>query len=125
MEKNPLVRAVEKGDLAAIGRILDDPAGGGPDLPGAGGLTALMRAAARGNVDAVSALLARGATVDAVDAFGNTALMYACARGHATAVRTLVKAGAVRGHVNKYGLGPADWAKWPDGGNAIEDLMRA
>ncbi len=125
MEKNPLIRAAEAGDLAAIDRLLDDPAGGGPDAPGAGGLTALMRAAARGNAQAVARLLARGAAVDAADAFGNTALMYACARGHEAVVVALVEAGASRAHANKYGLGPADWAKWPKDGDAIENRMRA
>lgn len=125
MERSPLIRAAEAGDLAAIRRVLDDPAGGGADAPGAGGLTALMRAAARGNTDAVALLLARGAAVDARDSFGNTALMYACARGHAGVVEALVEAGAARGHVNKFGLGPADWAKWSKDGDAIENRMRA
>jgi ankyrin repeat domain-containing protein 17 len=84
-----------------------------------------MRAAARGNAQAVARLLARGAAVDAADAFGNTALMYACARGHEAVVVALVEAGASRAHANKYGLGPADWAKWPKDGDAIENRMRA
>lgn len=125
MEKNPLIRAAEAGDLAGIGRVLDDPAGGGTEAPGVGGLTALMRAAARGHKEAVDLLLARGAAVDARDSFGNTALMYACARGHSAVVEALVGAGAARGHVNKFGLGPADWAKWPKDGDAIVERMRA
>ncbi|CAN0362049.1 unnamed protein product [Phaeothamnion confervicola] len=84
-----------------------------------------MRAAARGHLDAVDLLLARGAAVDRPDAFGNTALMYACARGQQGAVDRLLAAGAARGHANKYGLGPADWAKWPKNGDAIENQMRA
>lgn len=125
MEQNPLIRAAEAGDLAAIRRVLDDPAGGGADAPGAGGLTALMRASARGHRDAVALLLERGAAVDARDSFGNTALMYACARGNTAVVDALVAAGASRGHVNKFGLGPADWAKWPKDGDALVDRMRA
>jgi ankyrin repeat protein len=123
MERTPLIRAAEAGDLPAITRLLDDSAAGGPDLPGPGGLTALMRASARGNGDAVELLLSRGAAVDAVDAFGNTALMYACARGHAGTAKRLLAAGAARDHTNKYGLRAADWAKWPKEGDAVAALL--
>jgi ankyrin repeat protein len=124
MERTPLIRAAEAGDLRELERLLADPATGGPDAPGPAGLTALMRAAARGNADAVGLLLAKGAKPDAVDAFGNTALMYACARGQRAAAAALVAAGAARDHANKYGLGPADWAKWPKDGEAIDALLR-
>ena len=73
--------------------------------------------------DEMRTLLARGAAVDAADAFGNTALMYACARGHSAVVGRLISAGAARGHANKYGLGAADWAKWSKEADAIGTLI--
>jgi ankyrin repeat protein len=119
MERPTLLGAAEAGDEALLDRLLDDPSSGGPDAPGPGGLTALMRAAARGRGPCVALLLARGAAVDAADAFGNTALMYACARGQGGCAETLLAAGARRDHANKYGLGPADWAKWPKDSEAF------
>ncbi|MBI3503266.1 MAG: ankyrin repeat domain-containing protein [Proteobacteria bacterium] len=125
MERSPLIRAAEAGDLPALARLLDDTAAGGPDRPGSGGLTALMRAAARGNAAAVDLLLARGAAVDALDAFANTALMYACARGHVGVAQLLLAAGAARGHANKYGLTAVEWSKWSKDAEAIGTLLAA
>ena len=123
MEKTPLLRAAETGDRAALTKLL---AGAGPpevDARGPGGLTALMRAAARGHPEIVDLLLGAGAAVDACDDFGNSALMYACARGQAAVAARLVAAGAAKDRTNRFGLGPADWAKWPANGEALADLV--
>ena len=54
-----------------------------------------MTAARTGNVEAVRALVARGADVNARERwFGETALMWAAAENHADVVRLLVEAGA-------------------------------
>ncbi len=54
-----------------------------------------MTAARTGSVDAVQALLARGADVNARERwFGETAMMWAAAENHAAVVRVLLEAGA-------------------------------
>ncbi|HVX84177.1 MAG TPA: ankyrin repeat domain-containing protein [Phycisphaerae bacterium] len=57
------------------------------------GWTALMRAAATGDVEQVRALLAAGADKNASDANGITALQAAAGQGHLTVVQALVAAG--------------------------------
>jgi len=58
------------------------------------GMTDLMRAAADGDLQRLSELLAYGATVNATSHIGSTALMYAARNGHSEVVNTLLKAGA-------------------------------
>src|SRR5687768_2159438 len=54
----------------------------------------LLRAAARGDVDAVHSLLARGANPGARTRFGETALLLAARRGSEETVRLLLQRGA-------------------------------
>jgi ankyrin repeat protein len=61
---------------------------------GGDGDTALHRAAARGQVEAVKLLLERGAGVDAVDDEGTTPLVSAAYRGHIEVVKVLLERGA-------------------------------
>ena len=112
MSSSELLAKAETGDTAAVDRLL--AANATPDQPGPGGETALMRAAARGHNDVIQRLLAKGARVDAVTDVGNTALMFAAARGRVDTLRLLMASGARPDHRNKYGLGPADWAKWSE-----------
>lgn len=125
MERRPpipaLIAAAERGDAVAAARLLDHTPD--PEIRGSGGLTALMRASARGSLPVVELLLARKALVDATDDFGNTAFMYACARGQSACAARLAAAGADRVHANKYGLRAADWLKWAKDGAAIEALL--
>ena len=53
-----------------------------------------MTAARVGNLEAVKALLARGANPNAQERRDQTALMFAAAEGHATVVRALIEAGS-------------------------------
>jgi ankyrin repeat protein len=55
-------------------------------------------------VQALSAILAEGADVDARDRFGQTALMLAALHGHLEAVRLLVEFGADLDVTAKFGL---------------------
>ena len=58
------------------------------------GETPLMRAAERGNLQAVDALIKAGANVNAQDEDGNTALMDAADEGHTAVVLRLIQVGA-------------------------------
>jgi ankyrin repeat protein len=112
MSSHELLATAEAGDAAAVDRLLAGDAS--PDQPGPGGETPLMRAAARGHTEVVRRLLAKGARVDATTDVGNTALMFAAVRGRVEMLRLLMASGARPDHRNKYGLGPADWAKWSE-----------
>jgi hypothetical protein len=59
-----------------------------------GGVTALMCAAARGDLDALQSLLVGDGDLDARDANGSSALHYAAAFGQAAACEALLAAGA-------------------------------
>jgi len=72
----------------------------GTDGCGENGETPLMRAAHRGHVIALDALLARGCAADTVDDDGNTALWFACLRGESAAILRLIEAGAKINHTN-------------------------
>src|SRR6266705_990124 len=66
-----------------------------------GGETVLMTAARAGNLEAVKALLARGANPNARERLDQTALMWAAAEGHAAVVRALIDGGAdIRASLN-------------------------
>ncbi|MBM3779742.1 MAG: hypothetical protein FJW23_16130, partial [Acidimicrobiia bacterium] len=81
------------GSALVLERLL--AAGADPNVAQPTGETPLMTTARGGRVDAVRALLAAGAAVDAAEpALGQTALMWAASEGHVDAVRTLVEAGA-------------------------------
>ena len=94
----------------AVGAALDAT----PRGPDAEALTALMRAARRGHLDAARLLLEHGADVNArsaktgADAWNKTALMYAAQAGATDLVHALLEAGArvdardeyFRGHID-------------------------
>jgi len=91
----PIWRAVDKGDLAQVERLLD--AGSDPNYnpPNFGGSTLLMLAAEQGHAEIARLLIERGALVD-TQREGNkaTALVYAATRGHLEVVKVLLKHGA-------------------------------
>lgn len=77
------------------------------------GITPLMRAADSGSVSTVSALLAKGAELNAVDVRHMTPLIYAVAgeRANLDIVRRLIAAGADLNIKDVYGDTALDWAR--------------
>jgi ankyrin repeat protein len=81
------------------------------DAPDADGLTALMRAAARADAEAVEALVAKGAVLDhQAEGTRLTALMCAAYFGHTGIVKTLLARGAKPDLKDASGASAADWA---------------
>ncbi|HNE22531.1 MAG TPA: ankyrin repeat domain-containing protein [Leptospiraceae bacterium] len=93
-----MLAAAENGDLAMMrllfesGLPIDEVHDG--EVWGSKKETPLMRAAARGRMEAVEYLMLHGASVDAVDEKGNTPLMYAAAAGQTEAIGYLLDHGA-------------------------------
>lgn len=86
-------------------------AAGGIDATDGDGLTALMRAAARGDAAAVSGLLAKGADVNRQAAGTRlTALMCAAYFGQDGVVKALLARGAKPDLKDASGASAADWA---------------
>jgi len=87
----PFGLAAAKGHAAVLERMLQ----AGEDANAVvNGEPVLMQAARAGSVDAIKALLAKGADVNVKESVhGQTPLMWAAAAGHSPAVRALVEAG--------------------------------
>ena len=89
---NTLLDAAERGDRAAVARLLAK--GANPNTPGPDGTTAIMYAAANDDLELVRALIKAGANVKLTNQFGTTALTEAAIIGSAPIVDALLKAGA-------------------------------
>jgi uncharacterized protein len=82
-----------------------------PTATDADGLTALMRAAARGDAAGVTTIVAGGADVNAVhDDTRLAPLMFAAYFGHDAVVRLLLEKGAQANLKDATGASAADWA---------------
>jgi ankyrin repeat protein len=90
--ENTLLDAAERGDRAAVTRLLTK--GANPNTPGPDGTTAIMYAAANGDVELVRALIKGGANVKLTNQFGTSALTEAAIIGSAPIIDLLLKAGA-------------------------------
>lgn len=87
------------------------------------GVTALMRAAARADIESIKAALAHGAGADDTDSSGWTALMYAAAGSQSGPVQLLLKAGADPNHLSVRGDTPLMASAI--GGQFDDDLFHA
>jgi ankyrin repeat protein len=90
--ENPLLDAAERGDRAAVARLLTK--GANPNTAGPDGTTAIMYAAANDDLELVRALIKAGANVKLANQFGTTALTEAAIIGSAPIIDALLKAGA-------------------------------
>ncbi|HZI92853.1 MAG TPA: ankyrin repeat domain-containing protein [Patescibacteria group bacterium] len=100
----PLTSAVEKADATGVKDLLAQ--GADPGETDSHGLTALIRAARRGDVAVTRVLLQGGASVDQRDSFVNgwTALMHATHTGRIEIMRDLLDAGADVNASNRHGV---------------------
>ncbi len=89
----PLADAVEKRDHAAVTRLLAGPVAGVNDAQ-AGGMTALLWAAANDDLATARALLKAGADPKKANRYGVTPLSQACQNGNGELVELLLAAGA-------------------------------
>jgi Ankyrin repeats (3 copies) len=84
----------------------------------------LILAARKSNVEAVKALLAKGADVNAKTEYGATPLFFACDRGNAEIVKMLIDAGAdVNITDTFYKSPPVFWAVIKDHGPIVKLLL--
>ena len=103
--------------------LLQAPA---PTAVDADGLTALMRAAARGDVTAVSALVAAGADVNTPhEELRLSPLMFATYFGKDATVRLLLERGAKANLKDAAGASAADWATAGDHSATADVLTKA
>lgn len=107
--------AIARGALSEIAALL----AGGADIDArdAHGQTAVMLAAAAGDVRVVEFLAVHGADLDHTAKYGLSAVMLAALRGHAAVVRVLVGAGA---DLDRRGVGAPGFA-----GQSAYDLATA
>lgn len=97
----PLVEAAERGDRAAVQRLLD--AGTPVDQRDSRGRTALLAATHADRVDVARLLITRGADVNAQDAMQDSPFLYAGARGRLAILKLTLAAGADLASTNRYG----------------------
>jgi ankyrin repeat protein/outer membrane protein assembly factor BamB len=86
----------------------------------------LLAAAKKGDADAVKALLARGADVNAKNSYGATALSFAADKGHVEVVKLLLQNKAdVNAKDTFYKASPLDWAVMRSNVEIIKALVEA
>jgi hypothetical protein len=114
--RNPLARAVSRGDLAEATKLLGDAARINERL-GEDGATLLSTAALYGQLDVAKSLLERGAKVDATNSDGNTPLHVAAFLCRTEIVQLLLEKGASVSQKNSRGETPVGVVsgEWGDG----------
>ena len=122
MNRSTVLEGARALRLAAAGLLLAMLLGPSAALAATEGLP---EAAARGDGQAVQALLKDGADPNATQADGTTALLYAAHRGDAAMVAALIKAGADVSAPNAYGASPLRQAATIGATPVIEQLLRA
>jgi hypothetical protein len=84
----------------------------------------LIAAARKSNVEAVKALIAKGADVNAKTEYGATPIFFACDRGHAEIVKILLEHGADVNIRDKfYGTTPVIWAVQRDHAEVVKLIV--
>ena len=106
MLAQPLLTAIRSGNRRCALEALR--LGAAPDAEDHFHVTALMEAAARGQIDVVRALFAAGAPLSRQDSGGNTALHHAAGDGNKAVITALIAAGCNPAVRNRKGQLPVD-----------------
>ncbi len=96
-----LIAAAQRGDAAAVKKLLGD--GAGVRARDGGGRTALLAATHRNHVEIARLLIAAGADVNAKDNMEDSPFLYAGAEGRNDILKMTLAAGADLKSVNRYG----------------------
>lgn len=112
-----------EGDLARADAMLRDADPADADLPGPGGITPLIAAAAAGQAAMVAQLLRYGAEPDRQDAAGRTAAVAAAAAGHADVLARLGPTGAALDLPDLGGRTPLSTAAAAGHAEAVRQLL--
>ena len=119
----PLALACASASTAVVARLLD--AGADPHLAPTGE-PPILTCARTGRVAAVRALHARGADIDALDAWrGQTSLMWAAAENHVPIMHMLLEAGAAVDASSTGGFTALMFAVRQDARDALQLLLEA
>ncbi len=122
--ESPVADAAMRDDLAALTSLVER--GGDVNAAHGDGMTPLHWAADRGNLAAVTLLLARQARVDAVTRLGRYTPLHVAARGgHAAIVSALLAAGASADAVTTTGAMPLHFAAAAGRAEAVTALLDA
>ena len=113
-----LLKAVNRGDVKAVGELLDQ--GLDPNTADGEGNTLLMTASRLGHRDLAAFLIVRKASVTRRSPHGDTALMFASLKGHLAIARLLVEHGAELFHS---GWTPLHYAAFEGGPELVKFLI--
>lgn len=91
--------AINNNDLSSVKKII--MAGGNVNAINKAGMTALIVASEKGNIEIVRELINAGANVNGTNSVGWTALMGASFEGNAEVVKELINSGA---NINAFGI---------------------
>lgn len=95
--KVAIIEAARRGNLEKLNQLIKKDKGC-VNRSDESGITALMYAATRGNLDCVKALINAGSKVNQADNDSLTALMYAASFNHHACIQALIAAGANASH---------------------------
>jgi ankyrin repeat protein len=122
--ETPVADATMRGDVAAIRALIDR--GADVNLAHGDGMTPLHWAADRGNLEAATLLLKKGARLGAVTRIGGYTPLHVAARaGHAPVVAALLAAGADAGAVTTTGAVALHFAAASGSADAVTALIDA
>ena len=111
MEVKDIIKSRQRqSDLRQVTAMMSPQANGTTKLTAKEAGDKLRQAAALGDLETVTVMLAQGADADSTDEDGRTALIEASWRGYSTIVSTLIQQGSNVGQTDANGKSPLMWA---------------